>query len=290
MKSITRRVLCLFVLVIFPFVGRLQAAHRAAIPQDPTDSHFRLGKLLYADDFQHGLANWRVQLQKPGIVSARGGVLDIDVPAGATIWFTHELTGPVMISYDATVVSAGGPNDRVSDLNCFWMATDPASPQDIFAHPRDGAFGSYNTLRTYYVGLGGNGNTTTRFRRYIDSKTRRPLLPQNDISAADRMIVPNRSQQIHLIADGSLIEYYRDQDRIFRYIDPQPYIKGWFAIRTVRSHLQIRNLRVVRLVPNPWMCSRACSRCDEYLLGSLLQGGLAGLALAARRGRAQSAI
>jgi hypothetical protein len=43
------------------------------------------------------------------------------------------------------------------------MATDPAAPGDIFAHPRSGAFAGYNSLHTYYVGLGRNGNKTTRF-------------------------------------------------------------------------------------------------------------------------------
>ena len=250
MKSAIYRTLCFAFLVVLPVVGWPQPSGDATATQAPADRPFHAGKLLYADDFQHGMANWKVELQKPGAVSAKSGVLDIDVPAGATVWFRHELNGPVMISYDATVVSAGGPNDRVSDLNCFWMATDPSSPRDIFAHPRSGAFAAYNTLRTYYAGLGGNGNTTTRFRRYIGNQTDRPLLPQNDLSAPDKMIVPNHSQQIRLIADGSLIEYYRDQDRIFRYIDPDPYTRGWFAIRTVRNHLQIRNLRIVRLIPD----------------------------------------
>ena len=77
-----------------------------------------------------------------------------------------------MIQYEATVVSAGGPNDRVSDLNSFWMATDPRTPEDLFAHDRSGKFAEYNLLDMYYVGLGGNGNTTTRFRRYIGDDNR----------------------------------------------------------------------------------------------------------------------
>jgi hypothetical protein len=32
-----------------------------------------------------------------------------------------------------TPVSAGGVNDRVSDLNDFWNATDVRSPRDLFA-------------------------------------------------------------------------------------------------------------------------------------------------------------
>jgi hypothetical protein len=210
-----------------------------------------VGKVLFADDFRQGLGAWRVEMEKPGSVSAKDGVLDIDVPAGVTVWFRQELEGPVMISYEATVISAGGPNDRVSDLNCFWMATDPASPGDIFARPRTGAFAGYNSLHLYYVGLGGNGNTTTRFRRYIGDAVERPLLPENDLSVAQHPemgIVANKTQTVTLVADGGLIQYWRDGVKIFEMVDPEPYTKGWFGIRTTKDHMQVRNLRVFRVV------------------------------------------
>jgi hypothetical protein len=220
------------------------------------DPRFRAGKLLFSDDFAHGLSAWRVEMEQPGSMERRGtvtakdGVLDIDVPAGVTVWFRQELDGPVMIQYEATVISAGGPNDRVSDLNSFWMATDPAAPEDIFAHPRAGKFADYNSLRMYYVGLGGNGNTTTRFRRYIGDAVERPLLPENDLSVAehpDKGIVANKTQTVTLVADGALIQYWRDGVKIFEMTDPEPYTKGWFGIRTTKNHMQVRNLQVVRL-------------------------------------------
>jgi hypothetical protein len=226
----------------------------AAQPELAKDARYRVGALLYADDFRHGLEKWRVEMEKPGSVTAEGGVLDIDVPAGVTVWFKQELVGPVMISYEATVVEAGGANDRVSDLNSFWMATDPASPEDIFAHARTGAFAGYNSLHLYYVGLGGNGNTTTRFRRYIGDAVERPLLPENDIPVKEhpeKGIVANQTQTVTLVADGGLIQYWRDGEKIFEMVDTEPYTKGWFGIRTTKNHMRIKNLRVVRLVGLP---------------------------------------
>ena len=107
--------------------------------------------------------------------------LVIDVPAGCTVWFKPQLTSPLMIEYEATVISSGGANDRASDLNCFWMARDSRSPDNLFATARSGKFSDYDRLFTYYVGLGGNTNTTTRFRRYIGQQDNRPLLRQNDL-------------------------------------------------------------------------------------------------------------
>jgi len=105
----------------------------------------------------------------------------------------------------------------------------------------------------YYVGLGGNGNTTTRFRRYIGDAVERPLLPENDLSLAqhpEKGIVANQTQTVTLIADGSLVQYWRDGEKIFEMLDVQPYTRGWFAIRTTQNHMQVRHLRIVRLIAN----------------------------------------
>jgi hypothetical protein len=55
-----------------------------------------------------------------------------------------------MLEYTATPVAEGegGVNDRVSDLNNFWNATDVRSPEDLFATPRGGALDEYDHLTT----------------------------------------------------------------------------------------------------------------------------------------------
>jgi hypothetical protein len=50
-----------------------------------------------------------------------------------------------------------------------------------------------------------------------------------------------------LVAAGRAIGYYRNGRNLFAYDDPAPYLRGWFAFRTVRSHLRIRGFRVYRL-------------------------------------------
>lgn len=203
----------------------------------------KLGKRLHADDFRHGLERWVIEAEKPATVTAKHGVLDIVAPAGFTAWFKRELRGPVAISYEAQAVSAGGSFDRVSDLNAFWMAreADGGSPLE---HPRSGAFADYDTLKTYYVGQGGNTNTTTRFRRYVGRPGDRPLLPQHDHAAADEMLTPNRWTSVRLVADGERIEYWSDGRRLFEHRDSEPYTRGWFGLRTTQSHLRIRSFAV----------------------------------------------
>lgn len=194
------------------------------------------------------LDRWHIEAESPDAkVTLAGRVLDIDTPAGITVWLDRELTGPVEITFDATAIAAGGPNDQVSDLNVFWMATNVDGTVPVHAKSRSGRFADYNDLLTYYVGLGGNRNTTTRFRRYIGDPQIRPLLPEHDLSAPDVLLVPNRRQTITLIAAGGHIEYRRDGRTLFSFEDAAPYRRGWFALRSTHSHWRIENLRIRQL-------------------------------------------
>jgi hypothetical protein len=201
---------------------------------------------LFHDEFNAGLGNWQIEAEQPGRISAANGVLDIDVPAGVTLWFKPKLAGSVVTEFEATAVSAGGPNDQVSDLNVFWMANNRDGVAPVYARPRSGAFAEYNDLLTYYVGLGGNRNTTTRFRRYIGDPVLRPLLPEHDLAQRDALLVPNRKQVITLMANGKAVEYWRDGEPLFQLDDAAPYTQGWFALRTTYSHLRIQHLRIYR--------------------------------------------
>jgi hypothetical protein len=198
------------------------------------------------DDF-HDLTNWHIEAEQPGRISAADGVLDIDVPAGVTLWFKPRLEGPLSISFEATAVAEGGANDHVSDLNVFWMANNRDGMEPVFAKPRSGAFAEYNDLLTYYVGLGGNRNTTSRFRRYIGDPVQRPLLPAHDLRSPEVLLVPNRKQTITLIADRNTIEYKRDGVTVFSLRDAAPYTRGWFGLRTTQNHLRVQGLRIVSL-------------------------------------------
>ena len=195
-------------------------------------------------------ARWVIEQMPGGTVTRRGDALEISDKAGCTVWWREKLTAPVAISYDVTVLARGGPNDRVSDVNCFWMARDSRSPAAPFApgNARSGRFSDYDSLFTYYVGYGGNNNTTTRFRRY-DGTAARPLLPEHDLAAPRFLLQPNRVLHVRLVARRGQAEFWCDGERVFAFTDPAPLTEGWFALRTVNSHLLIENLRIEALPP-----------------------------------------
>jgi hypothetical protein len=173
--------------------------------------------------------------------------MDIQTQGGCTVWLKQELTAPVEIDYEVTPISAGGQWDRVSDVNCFWMATDSrASDGNFFGVKRTGKFADYDQLFTYYVGQGGNTNKTTRFRRYIGKKDDRPLLPADDLKGADVLLKANVPMEIRLVAAHGRVEYWCDGRMLFAHDDPQPYTQGYFGFRCTWDHLQVRKLRIIQ--------------------------------------------
>ena len=107
--------------------------------------------------------------------------------------------------------------------NCFWAANDPKYPDDLFARSqwRDGIFKNYNTLNLFYVGYGGNDNSTTRFRRYkgeyygvADDKVK-PLL--KEYTDASHLLVPNQWYEIRIRVEKGITTYSVNDEELFRY-------------------------------------------------------------------------
>jgi hypothetical protein len=185
---------------------------------------------------------WMVEQMPGGRVMFQADGFEIEDAEGCTVWFREPLTAPVEITYEVTVVARGAPHDRVSDVNCFWMAVDPNAP-DALPSGRSGRFADYDSLATYYVGMGGNDNTTTRFRRYQGTGAK-PLLPEHDLREARFLLQPNTTYRLRLVARDGVAEFWRNGERLLAYRDPSPLTRGWFAVRTVKSHLIVRKVKI----------------------------------------------
>ena len=182
-------------------------------------------------------------------VTFRGDTADIVAPKGLTLWRKEKMQGEVVIEYDACVVMEGG-GDRLSDLNCFWMAQDPKTPGDIFKRAgwRQGVFVNCYTLKTYYLGFGGNHNSTTRFRRYdgdergVDEVRWRPAILR-EYTDEKHLLRPNHWYHIKIENRFNRVTYTIDGERIVDFRDANPLVEGWFGFRTTLSHTRITNFR-----------------------------------------------
>jgi len=197
------------------------------------------GALLYQDKFDTGLKQWRPEYRpSPGTsIAASKGKLQMNLPGDATLWFKQALKGNVLIAYKRKMIMNGGPNDRLSDLNQFWMAKDPHNKK-LFT--RDGTFKQYDNLTLYYAGIGGNSNTTTRFRKY--DKGERTLIAENS-----ELLQPNKEYSIEIAVYEGCTRMTVDGKEYFAYRDPDPLSEGHFAFRTTHSHQEIRDFKVYQL-------------------------------------------
>lgn len=216
----------------------------AAVPK----STFKVGQLLFEETFENGrsISNWISEIQKPdsSSVAVKNGKLNIDVQGGATVWYKPLLTGNIQIEYDVTVVKQGGANDRVSDLNQFWMASDEQKDSPL---GRKGNFSEYDNLRLYYASIGGNNNTTTRFRKYLGT-SEKPLA--YDYTDKLHLLEPNKTYAIKITVFNGNVRFVVNNNTYFEYADTSPYPSGYFAFRTLSNHMLIDNFRVHKLVQN----------------------------------------
>jgi hypothetical protein len=207
------------------------------------DSSGTRGKLLHSDDFSNGLKQWVTEFKAaPGsTIAVRDGKLVIDTAGGATAWFHQPLSGNFLITYSRMVVMGEGRNDRLSDLNQFWMATDPLNP-NLFT--RSGVFEEYDALRMYYAGIGGNTNTTSRFRKYMGDGQRVLL---TDLKDQAYLLAPNKRVEVQTAVYKGCTQVTVDGKIYFSYQDPDPLRQGYFGFRTTQSRHEIDDLKIYRL-------------------------------------------
>jgi hypothetical protein len=203
---------------------------------------YQLDKLIYKSDFTKPLDTtiWAIEKLPADseIVTTTNGSLLLDTYGGATVWYKLPLKGNMVISFKRTVLMRGGKNDRLSDLNVFWMATDSLQNKGF---TRKGAFNEYNSLSMYYVGFGGNYNTTTRFRKYTTKGDKQILGEYKD---AAHLLQANKTYTIEIIQLNGLVQFVVDGELYFSYQDKQPLTYGYFAFRSTRSRQTISDFQV----------------------------------------------
>ena len=193
---------------------------------------------------------WKVESESPDYkVTFIGDTAEIVSPKGLTLWRKEKMNGRVTIEYDACIV-VEKEGDRLSDLNCFWMASDPTCPDNIWKREkwRNGIFLNCYSLQLYYMGYGGNYTSTTRFRRYdgneagITDPKARPAI-WKEYTDADHLLKANHWYHIKITNEDNRISYYIDGKQLVDFRDAEPLTEGWFGFRTTLSRTRITNFR-----------------------------------------------
>lgn len=214
------------------------------------------------DDFRSGLARWRLEAEDARAeVQASEGRLDIQTPAGLSLWWREPLAGDYVIRFSALALpapaSAGVHAGRLSDLNMFWNAAeaDGSAPR-----PRSGAFAGYDDLELDYVGFGANANTSTRLRAYRGGQRR--LIagfaaaaiaePGEQAMHEGTRLHPGQAVHIEIVsrqptaADPAQLRWSVNGRLLFSRADAQARLQGFFALRSTASRLQIRDFQILQ--------------------------------------------
>jgi len=195
--------------------------------------------------------HWFVESESPDYkLSFRGDTCEIISPKGLTLWRKEKLYECMTVEYDVMVVDEGMKGDRVSDMNCFWLASDP-NAEDIWTKAawRSGIFLRCYTLQMYYLGYGGNYNSTTRFRRYdgdsrgVEQKEYRPAILREYTDSA-HLLKGNHWYHVKIESTAGRNRFFVDDKLIVDYYDPMPLREGWFGFRTTWSRCRITNFSV----------------------------------------------
>lgn len=202
-------------------------------------------RLIFSEDFSNGLDSevWIVEMDSTpkSRVYVENGQLITDTEGGVTVWLNQELEGNYIIEYQRTVMVEDGANDRLSDLNQFWMASDPRQ-ENLFT--RSGKFEEYDALSQYYVGVGGNYNSTTRFRKY-DGVGERIIIDEKN--EPDFLLKPNKTYLVKIEVNNGHTSYWMDDVLYFEYEDPQPLTSGYFGFRSTWSRHHIDFIHIYAL-------------------------------------------
>lgn len=200
--------------------------------------------------------HWVIESESPDYsVSFIGDTVELISPKGLTMWRRDKFSSDVIIEYDACIVNEGKECDRTSDLNCFWLASDPKA-KDVFQRMawRGGVFLNSYSMSLYYMGYGGNYNGTTRFRRYegndkaITNANLRPAILTEYTDSA-HLLKPNHWYHIKLMQHNGRVMYFIDGKCLVSYLDPQPLTEGWFGFRTTWSRARMTNFKVTKPKP-----------------------------------------
>lgn len=183
-------------------------------------------------------------------ICVSGDTLDITSPKGLTLWNKKYLKGDYEISYKAYMVMENGEYDRLSDLNCFWGAKDPENPDNLFArsHWRNGIFQNYKTLQLFYVGYGGNKNSTTRFRQYFSGKPGqndkevRPVI--KEYKDKDHLLKPNKWYDIRIEVKDGVTRFFVDNEQLFTHKVNNNETDGHFGLRLLTNHVLLVDFKI----------------------------------------------
>jgi hypothetical protein len=186
---------------------------------------------LYEEDFEGVVNRWRFDGR--GRVWVEDGRLQMDATAvESTAWFTEEMEGDLLITYQAHILD---PVER-NNINLFFLGT-ASDGGDVLKVYLTGSYPEYHKLPNYiWTFTWGH----TRLRRD----------PGFQLLSEDKKTLPEpyTTYKLAVMIQRGLIRCFVNGRLIHSYQDPNPHRKGKLGFRTFHTRLWWDNLRVYRIL------------------------------------------
>jgi rhamnogalacturonan endolyase len=96
----------------------------------------------------------------------------------------------------------------------------------------------------YYVGMGGNTNSTTRFRKYQGNGEKTLLQEYKD---KPHLLEANKEYLITIEVIKGVVRYIVNGETFFEYKDPAVLKEGYFGFRSTKSRQSVNWIRVYKV-------------------------------------------
>ena len=218
-----------------------------ALTSAEDDSYVKT-EILYQSTFDTDLSDWILEPSPKNDHQAEivDGTLLLATKGGQTCWLDRRFDGNIAVEYHVTVPSEGYPHTRVSDINQYFMAVDPDSPEAESPTPTTKYSGPdyYKKFRMYYCGMGVYNNQYTGFRR-CDGNGEYPLVEECSRPAC--LIPADTVCFVECIRFSDRVTFKLNDSVVIDYRDQQAFELGFFGFRNYKSAKLIHDITVYRL-------------------------------------------
>ncbi|MGH9327596.1 MAG: DUF6250 domain-containing protein [Terriglobia bacterium] len=188
-------------------------------------------KLMDQQDFNGVVNEWRYGGR--GRVWVQHGHLQMDATGvESTAWFTLELKGNLLITYEARILPPAGKKN----INLIFLASAPGGG-DVLKLYFTGQYSEYKNIPNYIWTFDAPQTRLRRNPGFLMVSENKKVLPE-----------PGKTYHLAVTTWNGLIRCFIDGELIHSYQDPHPHTRGKLAFRSWHTRLWWDNLRVYKLL------------------------------------------
>lgn len=199
-------------------------------------------KRVIHEDFSGELLRWTVEGETDSSrFSFNGDTLNIFTPSTITLWYDHRFNGNYRIRFSVLEKGAAIPDSSVSAWGCFWAATDPEHPDNLFfnSDQRGQDLSNYHSLQLYYT-IRQNQDSL----RFGKNRITPDSLPQRSSAYPSSVFQNDTWNVIEIKMENEIVSYSVNGNIVKQERDNLPLLEGYFGLYLQNSVLRLTGFEI----------------------------------------------